>query len=161
MKNTFHTVCDVLCTGWATVNQCCWSGILMEAVNTSEMSVDFYQTTRCNIEEYSLLQEIMQNKFEKHYLGVPITEILYLDVYKESELCLYILAYISFLREESRPKRSSCCICGLHHFNFVTSSWFSWTLAWILCNWKLLNLILFNFLLQSVITMWRIWELVW
>jgi hypothetical protein len=150
VKNIFHTVHNVLCIVWAEVDQWCWSGIvlMMEAVSTSDTLVNFYQTTWCNIQEDGHLQEMIQNKFEKHYLGVPITEILHLDVCKESGMCVYFLAYFSFLREERRLKRSPCCLCSLHPFNFVTSSRFSWTL----CNWKLPNLILFDFLLQSVIT---------
>jgi hypothetical protein len=31
--------------------------LMMEAANTSEMSVNFYQTTRCNIPEDSHLQD--------------------------------------------------------------------------------------------------------
>jgi hypothetical protein len=33
------------------------SALIMEAVSTSEMSVNFYQTTRCNVPEDSLLQK--------------------------------------------------------------------------------------------------------
>jgi hypothetical protein len=64
--------------------------LMMEAASTSETSVNFYQTSRCNIPEDSHLQSYLSCKYQiRHILLQNLISLCLVLLCEESQVMLY------------------------------------------------------------------------